>query len=84
MRDLSIKLKNKKFNYDKLLKYGFVKKNNLYIYKEKICNNQLEVIVSISKEKCISRVVDVLNNEDYILVDIEDSSGEFVGKVKSK
>ncbi len=36
MRNLESKLKNRKINYEKLLKYGFQKENEKYIYKAKI------------------------------------------------
>lgn len=84
MRNLSKEYKNRNFNYDKLLKYGFNKKDNIYIYEKKICDNYFSVIVEISEEKKISKVMDVSLNEEYAIVDVKDSIGNFVGKVKSE
>ena len=45
MRDLEKYLNNNKIDYNKLIKYGFIKDNNKYIYKIKIHNNEFEVVV---------------------------------------
>ena len=82
MRSLDDKLKNKKINYGKLLKYGFVKENECYIYKSRICDDKFEVIVKVLDSKMTSKLVDIENNDEYILVDIQDSVGEFVGNVR--
>ena len=82
MRSLDDKLKNKKINYGKLLKYGFVKEDEYYIYKSRICDDKFEVIVKVLDSKMTSKLVDIENNDEYILVDIQDSVGEFVGNVR--
>lgn len=84
MRDLERELKNKVIDYKKLLDYGFNKENNSYLLKAKIHNEQFELIVDISDNKKVSKLIDLENEEEYILVDIEDSIGEFVGKVRNE
>ena len=84
MRNLEKELKNKTIDYKKLLEYGFVKENNCYIFKNKIYNNQFEMIVEISDNIKASKLIDIENEDEYILVDIEDSTGEFVGKVRNE
>lgn len=84
MRNLNIELKNKKINYNKLIDYGFEKKEDKYIYKTKICDNQFEMIVTFSNEEKMSKLIDIENDEEYVLVDIEDSVGSFVGKIKEE
>ena len=84
MRDLERFLKNREINYNNLLAYGFEEKENEYIFSCKIFNNQFEVIVNFSDNKKISKLIDLENKEEYVLVDVEESSGEFVGKVKKE
>ena len=84
MRNLEQEFKNKSIDYNKLLEYGFVKEKHRYIFKNKIYNDQFEIIVDISENKKTSKLIDIENEDEYILVDIEDSIGEFVGKVRSE
>ena len=84
MRFLNNELKNKTIIYDELLKYGFIQENGIYFYKTKIYNEQFEMIVTIENNKMTSRLFDLVNGEEYILVDIQDSTGEFVGKVREE
>lgn len=83
MRNLNRFLENKSINYDKLLEFGFIKKDNKYVYEKFVCNDEFKVVVEIDSEEQISKVVDVLSNEEYILVDTN-SVGSFVGKVRSE
>ena len=84
MKILENELKNKTINYDKLLKYGFLQKKNIYLYKAKIYDEQFEMCVTVENSKITSRLFDLLNGDEYILVDIQDSKGEFVGKVREE
>ena len=38
--------------------------------------------VTIENNKMTSRLFDLINEDEYILADIQDSTGEFVGKVR--
>ena len=84
MRNLESKLKNKAINYNKLIKYGFIEDNNLYRYNKKILNNQFEVIIEIDNKEVKSKLIDLNNEDEYILVDMEGSTGEFVGTVRQE
>ena len=84
MRNLNKKLRNKKIEYNKLIEYGFIKENDQYILKTKIYNNQFEAIINISDNKKHSKLIDLANGDEYILVDIESATGEFVGNVKKE
>lgn len=83
MRNLNNNFENKTINYKKLVEYGFVKKENSYYYEKNISNNEFKVVVEISKEKQISKLID-LESEEYILVDVANSTGEFVGKLRDE
>lgn len=84
MRNLEKELKNKFIDFDKLVKYGFVKQEDKYIFKTKLCDNQFEMIVIFSANEKVSKILDLTNNDEYILVDIPGSTGEFVGKVRKE
>ena len=51
MRDLSVYFKNKKIDYSKLIKIGFIKRGNHYLYEKEMMNSQFKVIFEISEEK---------------------------------
>ena len=84
MRKIINELKNRTINYDKLLEYGFINNNDIYIYKNKICDDQFEMIVEIKKDDFTSKLIDLANEDEYILVDIQDAVGEFVGNVRNE
>ena len=84
MRNLDLIFRNREFNYNKLLEYGFNRVDNRYILKNEVYNNQFEMIVEISEKIKKSKLIDLANGEEYILVDIEESTGEFVGRIKQE
>ena len=84
MRDLSGELKNKSIDYTKLIKYGFIKENNRYVYKEEIFNDEFEVNVIFSEEKQYSELIDLESNTEFPLVDVETTVGEFVGNLRQE
>lgn len=84
MRNLNKVFENKSIDYEKLLEYGFSKKGNYFYYENKIYDNHFKVVVEISNEKQMSKVIDLSMDEEYVLVDVQGSSGDFVGKVKEE
>lgn len=84
MRNLSKDFENKKIEKEKLLKYGFVLKNGIYVYETYICNCQFQVVVEITKENQTAKVIDLELGDEYILADVFGSKGSFVGKVKEE
>lgn len=84
MRNLSNDFKNRVVNYKKLIEYGFTKQDTCYTYKTMIFDNQFEIAISISEKIKNSKLIDVNSGEEYILVDIQDSTGEFVGNLRSE
>ena len=81
MRILENELKNRTIDYEDLQKYGFIKENEKLVYKSKIYNNQFEAIVEVEKDQMGARLIDLASEEEYVLVDIPDSTGEFVGNI---
>ena len=82
MRD--IELKNRVINNNNLIKYGFKKQKGIFSFSKKICNNQFKMVILLENQKMTSKLIDLMNEEEYVLVDIEDSVGEFVGNVRQE
>jgi len=82
MKNLKDKLKNRRISYEKLMEYGFKKEKEQYIYKTKIEDDQFEINIVISDKEKYSKLIDLEDNTEYILVDIENAEGQFVGKIK--
>ena len=88
MRDLSPLLENRKINQKALKEFGFEKNE----FKKSICDDEFEIQINmIMKTNKInpslsvySRVIDNFSNEEYVLVDVLESTGEFVGKVRKE
>lgn len=83
MRNLSIYLKNRKIISKKVLDNGFIKENNSYILEKEINNNDFKVVIELTNDKQISKVIDLSSNEEYILVDTK-TTGSFVGQIKDE
>ena len=85
MRDLyKIYLKSRSIDEEKLVKFGFKKEKEKYTYKKEIKDGEFVVIIEIDKKKAISKVIDSFDDSEYALVDVEDSSGQFVGSIKEE
>lgn len=82
MRNLNNELKNKTIDYAKLINYGFKKYNDNYHYEISVLDNNFQVIIDVSKDNMTSKVIDLSSNEEYIPVDIKESTGKFIGKIK--
>lgn len=84
MRNLENEFIKRTINYNKLKQYGFRQQKDKYIYKKKILDDNFEVQVIISKNNQYSKIIDIENSVEYVLVDVEDAVGEFVGKVRQE
>ena len=79
-----IKLESKKIDTKKLTEYGFIKEENIYKYKKDILDNQFIVEIEIKNNKLISKLIEKEYNDEYLMIDIKNISGEFVGRVKDE
>lgn len=82
MRNLEETLRNKAFDNKKLIKYGFIQEENKLVYHKRILDDQFEVYVEVGDNGTFSKVIDLFGDEEYVLVDVQDAQGEFVGKVR--
>ena len=77
--------KNKTANSEKLLKYGFEKAGDKYVYSAYILDNQFKMTVSVDVSGEIqTELFDLEAEEIYTLHLVKDAGGEFVGKVRSE
>lgn len=84
MRNLEKQFSKRAINNKEMIKYGFKKEDNKYIYKTNILDNLFEVEVVISENEKYSKLIELEENIEYALVDVENAIGEFVGKVRQE
>lgn len=82
MRNLENYFKDRKINYDRLVEYGFILKEDNYYYEKIINDGVFKIVIEINKQQKIAKVIDLLNDQEYNLVDVKGATGNFVGKVK--
>ena len=71
-----------KANYDKLLRYGFIKNKDKYIYKKFIINNNFSVVITIINNSVKGIIYDNDTGDEYINYRIKEQNGEFVNRVR--
>ena len=85
MRDLfKVYLKSRSIDESKLIKFGFKKNKKEYTYKKEIKDGEFSIVIEVDGKKAISKVLDSFDNTEYALVDVEESSGQFVGSIKEE
>jgi len=85
MRDLyKVYLRSRTIDESKLAKFGFKKSKEKYIFIKEIKDGEFAVVIEIDKKNAISKVIDCFDNSEYALVDVEESSGQFVGSIKEE
>ena len=68
---------------DKLLSFGFVKKDNIYKYSTKIMHDKFRVDIEVNKESIHGKIYDLSTNEEYTNFRIEDF-GAFSNTIREK
>lgn len=80
---VNIIFKNKSCSFEKLVDFGFEKRENTYFYKTVLQSSGFEMIVKITEDGIVSaEVIDTDLNEPYTLHLASGAVGEFVGKIK--
>lgn len=82
MRNLENYFKDRKINYNRLIEYGFILKEDNYYYEKIINDGVFKIVIEINKQQKIAKVIDLLNDQEYNLVDVKGATGNFVGKIK--
>ena len=77
--------KDKKYNKNKLLDFGFKYQSGFYSYSTSILDNQFELTVAINKfGKIKTKLIDNLSKDLYTLHLMDGASGTFVGQVREE
>ena len=71
-------------DYDKCLKYGFIKNRDTYTYKKDILNNEFQVIITITNNIIKGKIIEKELNEEYFNYRIENQIGEFVNNIRDE
>ena len=75
----------KRFIANALLRYGFFHTNDGYTYSETILNGEFKAILFVTEQGRVSgRVIDCVNDEEYIQLRIENFNGAYVNSVRSE
>lgn len=78
-------LERRKVIFEKLIPYGFVKKERTYEYSTPILDGEFRMYVLISEEGQIeTKVIDVSLGEEFVLHLIPGTGGSFIGRVKQE
>lgn len=72
-----------KVDINKLVKYGFTKKNNLYKYSKLIMNNKFRVDI-IYDNKINGSIYDANLDEEYTNYRVKDMIGEYVSNIREE
>ncbi len=83
MRNLNKELMTRKIAYDSLLPYGFNMNDGNYTYEKNILDDTFKVIININGDNITSKLIDLSLDDEYLMVDIEDAVGEYIGKIKT-
>ena len=72
----------KRFVSEQLLKYGFQKKADGYVYETDFMEGEFHAIITVSeKGSVVGKVIDVMNNEEYAQLRMERLNGAYIGQV---
>ncbi|MBR2708161.1 MAG: MmcQ/YjbR family DNA-binding protein [Bacilli bacterium] len=70
-------------DFDKLIKYGFKKDGDNYIFKKNLIDN-FEIIITIDEFKVSGKVIDLDFDAEYTNYRVEDQAGGFTGMIREK
>lgn len=74
---------NRKMNTIKMLSYGFIESEDYYTYCTDLMDGTFVLTVKISKSGQIdTRIMESDSKEEYVLFQVQDAQGEFVGRVR--
>lgn len=80
MKEIVKELHKRKLSKDKLISYGFIKNSNNLIYECMLDGDlKLEVIYDNTLKR---RVIDINTNDEYVIIDLNNSLGLYAGNIK--
>lgn len=76
---------NKKPDFEKLVRFGFVQKDGAYAFTKLIFDGQFELLAEVSDDGEVrTKVTDLATGEPYTLHLVESAGGAFVGAVRAE
>jgi len=85
MNDIKTIFQNRKLCSEKLIPFGFSKKEKIYVYLTNIFNEQFQMNVTITEgEENFVNVIDNGSKEEYVLHLVPSAQGAFVGTVREE
>ena len=76
--------KKSELDNNKLLKYGFVKRDNYLEYKKTILDNNFEIIIRVRDNKIKGKIIDKELDDEYLNYRVENQIGEFVNNIRDE
>lgn len=71
-------------DFDKLIKYGFKKKNNVFVIEKLFKDNLFKAVIEITFQGKISgKVFDLENDDEFLPLRQESYQGAFIGEVRA-
>lgn len=76
---------NRKFIINHLLSYGFIQKDEQYIYSVNLMKNSFNLNICIKESNEVTiKIIDIETNDEYTPIYIQNISGGFVGKIRKE
>ena len=76
--------KKSKLDNNKLLEYGFIKKDTILEYKKQIMDNNFEIIITVKENKIKGKILDKELDDEYLNYRVENQIGEFVNNIRNE
>ncbi|MGN0914179.1 MAG: MmcQ/YjbR family DNA-binding protein [Alphaproteobacteria bacterium] len=84
MKDIDTLFSIYSFEEEKLLAFGFEKKEEKYVYSRRLSTPPFEVRIVVNENKITADVFDAETGDVYALVKVPEAVGAFVGKIREE
>ncbi len=72
-------------NFERLVKFGFVKDCEGFVFEKLFKDNLFKAVIKIDFEgNILGKVMDIENDDEFLPLRVEDQKGAFVGEVRSE
>ena len=84
MKDIDTLFSIYSFEEEKLLAFGFEKKEEKYVYSRRLSTPPFEARIVVNENKITADVFDAETGDVYALVKVPEAVGAFVGKIREE
>lgn len=84
MKNVEALFKNKSFDKEKLLSFGFKQRGEQYVYARELSEPFFEARIVVCKGEISTDVFDTETGDVYVPVKIPEATGSFVGKIREE